>query len=431
MKKILFYLILVGNLCAFLPVEGASNRVERLEAYVLNEDIPEAVKTRIAGSFTTVGEHMLVGKRIDEIAANKASHESLVRSVFERVLSGFFVEKIEIIPGSTTRMDIMLTPWGNTVRSAEIEWRDDAVPEVARLWVRKDISGINEKIEPMLVGVPLEAVEWSSGIIKERIHSELMGNLPEYQAVIEIQGGEQSKIVISLIPKGALLGALEIDVVSEGFPALLIQSTKQELNEKLQPLQSVPTDFLYRHQKDVEGLVDEILAGSKAVQRFDLKKEISWQAKPIPRLTVSMMPEHWRLRLEGWSDFNRRDDRGGKPENARLIGYGYLGYQLNSKQEIFSEVLLPPTNWEEWDVRLGYAQRLNQDNWLGVRGHFNYSKPMFFLEHRMSSRWIFRAESTLDAERYEAALRYRFHEFFSVEVVGDKNSLYLRLRGNL
>ena len=89
---------------------GATPKVEHLQTQVLNEELPVEVRDRIATSFSTVGEHMLVGKAVDDIMQNRSSYQNLMRSVFERVLSGFFIEELVIEPGETTQIKVKLTP---------------------------------------------------------------------------------------------------------------------------------------------------------------------------------------------------------------------------------------------------------------------------------------------------------------------------------
>lgn len=402
---------------------GANFKVEQIQTHVLNEELPVEVRDRIATSFSTVGEHMLVGKAISDVAQNRSSYQNLMRSVFERVLSGFFIEELSIEPGETTRIQVRLTAWGEIVQKVDVFYQDEAIPDLIRPWINEDLKGVAEKIPTFLEGTPVEAVEWTSSLIKERVRNEIKERLPEYLPIVEIESGSTSKVTITLIPQGQLLGAPEVAVSSETYPVTLLLPVKRQLQADLNSLQGVPIAFLDRHENDLKILIQNQLKENGQILRYKLVETITWQSRKEPQLLVELNSEQWRIALEAWLDVGNNDKN-------KLTGFAHIGYRIRKNQEFFAEGFASPTDIDYWDFRAGYSRQLGSHTWLGVRHSFNYSKPSALLEHHISRQWTIRLESTFNGDWYEAAVRYRFHEFLAAEIVGDKDAFYLRLRGN-
>ena len=402
---------------------GATPKVEHLQTQVLNEELPVEVRDRIATSFSTVGEHMLVGKAVDDIMQNRSSYQNLMRSVFERVLSGFFIEELVIEPGETTQIKVKLTAWGEVVQQVEVFYQEEAIPDLIQPWINEDLKGIAEKIPTFLEGTPVEAVEWTSSLIKERVRSEIKERLPEYLSIVEIESGLNSKVTITLIPQGQLFGAPEVAVSSETYPITLLLPIKRQLQTDLNSLQGVPIAFLDRHENNLKTLIRTQLKKNGQVSRYKLVETITWQSRKEPQLLVDINSHQWRIALEAWLDM-------GNDDKSKLVGFAHLGYRIKQNQELFAEGLASPTDIDYWDFRIGYSRQLGSNTWLGVRHSFSESKPSALLEHHIGKQWTIRLESTFDGDWYEAGIRYRFHEFLSGEIVGDKDTFYLRLRGN-
>ena len=402
---------------------GATPKVEHLQTQVLNEELPVEVRDRIATSFSTVGEHMLVGKAVDDIMQNRSSYQNLMRSVFERVLSGFFIEELVIEPGETTQIKVKLTAWGEVVQQVEVFYQEEAIPDLIQPWINEDLKGIAEKIPTFLEGTPVEAVEWTSSLIKERVRSEIKERLPEYLSIVEIESGLNSKVTITLIPQGQLFGAPEVAVSSETYPITLLLPIKRQLQTDLNSLQGVPIAFLDRHENNLKTLIRTQLKKNGQVSRYKLVETITWQSRKEPQLLVDLNSHQWRIALEAWLDM-------GNDDKSKLVGFAHLGYRIKQNQELFAEGLASPTDIDYWDFRIGYSRQLGSNTWLGVRHSFSESKPSVLLEHHIGKQWTIRLESTFDGDWYEAGIRYRFHEFLSGEIVGDKDTFYLRLRGN-
>ena len=402
---------------------GATPKVEHLQTQVLNEELPVEVRDRIATSFSTVGEHMLVGKAVDDIMQNRSSYQNLMRSVFERVLSGFFIEELVIEPGETTQIKVKLTAWGEVVQQVEVFYQEEAIPDLIQPWINEDLKGIAKKIPTFLEGTPVEAVEWTSSLIKERVRSEIKERLPEYLPIVEIESGLNSKVTITLIPQGQLFGAPEVAVSSETYPITLLLPIKRQLQTDLNSLQGVPIAFLDRHENNLKTLIRTQLKKNGQVSRYKLIETITWQSRKEPQLLVDLNSHQWRIALEAWLDM-------GNDDKSKLVGFAHLGYRIKQNQELFAEGLASPTDIDYWDFRIGYSRQLGSNTWLGVRHSFSESKPSVLLEHHIGKQWTIRLESTFDGDWYEAGIRYRFHEFLSGEIVGDKDTFYLRLRGN-
>ena len=76
-------------------------RVETVSAEVMAEhSLPPIVKQRMEKSVQNIADQLLSGNDINAVHAKQAEKERLIRDVFDKVLVGYTVKRVRIVPQS-------------------------------------------------------------------------------------------------------------------------------------------------------------------------------------------------------------------------------------------------------------------------------------------------------------------------------------------
>ena len=78
--------------------------------------IPPLVEKRIAASIQTVGNHVFLQQDDGDILRRQGEYNRQVYDIIDRVLIGYTVEHIQIVPGPETVLRVQIRPWGDTIR---------------------------------------------------------------------------------------------------------------------------------------------------------------------------------------------------------------------------------------------------------------------------------------------------------------------------
>ena len=182
------YLITAMAYCAPGLQDKQQNLVESVNVQILAAATPSAkVLHRMSESVKTIGEHLLLGRSIIEVATRRNYYEQLVRDVFDRVLIGYTVESVEIDPAQTTKIRLNVVPWGDTVRNVSIRIDYSGIAPEAISLVKQDMGKLELEIQAALIGLPIDAVDWATGVARELIREILRRQLPEFHFSLDVE----------------------------------------------------------------------------------------------------------------------------------------------------------------------------------------------------------------------------------------------------
>ena len=131
--------------------------------------------------------------------------------------------------------------------------------------------------------------------------------------------------------------------------------------------------------------------------------------------------DKYRLRLEGWADI-------GGPKDDNLRFRPHAGQKPSHLDEFFTLLDFYPQH-VKWGWELGYQRSLGSTGNLNLRYDLKNSRFVLGAGYWFAPRWQLRYEYRWADALGEAALRYRMHDFLSLEYVIDKNDSWLRLIG--
>lgn len=402
---------------------AASDTVDKIVVTVgAEESPPDRIAKRMTASITTVGEQMLVGRTLIDVEANQAKYENLVRDIFNRVLVGYTVDQVHLSPGTTTGILVTVQPWGDVVRNVSLEIDMGGLsPEVMKL-IKQDMGKVEEQVADVLLGLPVESVEWAGGISKNVIRELLAGQLPEFRSNLEINAGQQTTVKLALIPTGAIINNVQFSLRSQTIPNILLAEARPPVREAAEMLRGLPVAFVERHKEYFTTELAKNVAKYPIVQKYGLLLTPAIIPGSNTEITLNVETTKYRVLLEGSLDMGRQDDN----TLAKL----HFGKFAGNRDEIFMEIKFMPDNLD-WEFEPGWGHKFTENTVAGLRYNVSERQSILWLDHYLGPNWTIRLEETPRTDYYECGVRYKLHEFLSAEYVITEKENWLRLIANL
>ncbi len=383
---------------------------------------PSRVIKRMEQSIATVGDHVLTGRKVADVESGKASYEKLIKEIFDRVLVGYSVQEVSITPGSTAHIAVRILPWGDIVRKVSLETDLGGIsPQLADLF-RSDLGDIEDRISQVLVGMPVDSVDWASSVSKSAIREYLAAQLPEFRANIEIIAGQTTTVKLSLAPAGPLVKDVRVTLRSQTIPNFLLLEARPVVEEAASPLRGLPVAFVERHGDYFKDMLTKVAAAQPVTERYSLNLTSALRPGVATDVEISAETTKYNVKLEGYLDMGRKEN----DTSARL----HVGQYLGRQDELFLEVTFIPAS-VTWEFVPGWGHRLGPATEAGVKYNLNSQQGLLWLKQDLDERWSLRLERTPTMGANEVGLRYKLHEFLSAEYVVTTNNRWLRLVGNL
>ena len=121
---------------------------------------------------------MLAGRTISDVETNQAKYENLIRDIFNRVLVGYTVEQVNLTPGTRTGVLVTVKPWGDVVRDVSLEIDMGGLSPAVKNLIKSDMGKVEAQVADVLIGLPVDSVEWAGGVSKSVIRELLANQLP-------------------------------------------------------------------------------------------------------------------------------------------------------------------------------------------------------------------------------------------------------------
>lgn len=374
-------------------------------------------------SIATIGQQVFVGKQTVEIAAGQDGYERLVQEVGDRVLTGYSVKEVVLTPGVTTSLAVTVIPWGDVIRDVVVEVDFGGLsPELSAL-LQRDMGAVEDTLASVLVGLPIEATDWAGGVSKSVMREVLADQLPEFRANFDIISGPKTIVKLTLVPQGPVIRDTTVSLRSHTIPNILLNRAKPAVKEAGKMLNGLPVAFVDRHS-------DYFIAQlSSAAQNHPVAREYGLMLSPAvssgteTAITVQAETTKYRLWLEGYLDI------GSQNKNTTSFKM-HAGKFVGNRDELYTEVELIPST-VSWRFAPGWSHQFSPTTFAGAKYDFSDQTAVLTLNQYFGRDWSVRAERELENNRYEAALRYKLHDFVSAEYVVTTDRNWLRLVGNL
>ena len=417
------YMITGMAYCAPGVQEKQGNLVESINVQIQAAATPSAkVLHRMSESVKTIGEHLLLGRSTIEVATRRNYYEQLVRDVFDRVLIGYTVESVAIDPAQTTKIRLNVIPWGDTVRNVSIRIDYSGIAPEAISLVKQDMGKLELEIQAALIGLPIDAVDWATGVARELIREILRRQLPEFHFSLDVEAGRDTAVRLSLFPTGPIVREAKVSLRSQTLPNLLLVHARPAIEEQSRSMRGLPVAYVERHLAYFTERIRTTALTDPVIRQFTLNVLPKVTPGQDTEVWINVETERFRITAEVFLDTGKDRDN--------ISAKAHLGQKIGKRDELFIELKILP-GMMTWEFMPGWGHQFGSDTWAGLRYRTNDREWVGWLEQGLGGRWSLRAERWSGLDRNEIGLRYKLHDFLSAEFVLTNDRSWLRMVGHL
>lgn len=424
-------IILLLPLCIFLlginiASAAAVDDSDINVAVISQSHLPLLIKSRMESSVTVIVQQLVSGKNIDDVNANKAQYENIIKDVFNKILVGYTVNSVNMTVSGNVNVTVNLLPWDDVINNVDIQIKTDGVsPEIAALALN-DIQDINKVFEDNLRGLPVDAVDWTNGVLKHSLNSYMETHLPEFRADFEMEPNTSANVIITIYPRMPVVRNIDLKMRSESMPNLYLLQERLFFQSQTDILLGVPIAFVDRHKDYFSEKLAKELDTRPSFSMAGMHTAVNIVSGEKTYITTYSNTKKYNINIEGWADFGRDN------ANESTIFYLHAGRMLTPKNEIFSETFFKPQQ-EKVDWAAGYYYHFDNKWSLGGRYFFDDDFWSIDTQRTFNKRWSARFYYAPVKNGWQGAVRYNMHDFIGLEYVlerkDDKQDNWIRLIG--
>ncbi|TYZ30953.1 acylphosphatase [Selenomonas caprae] len=426
--------VALAMFCSFLcmvpsVLAAPAPRIEQVTAKVTAAgSLPPLVQERMEQSVGAIARQLLEGKTVAETLASRQQQEQLIHEVFDKVLVGYTVKGVDIQPSQTATVAVELYPWADTIQQVDVKTSVEGMsPRIEKL-VRQDIAGVEQVFQAALTGLPTAASDWTNGVLKHHLNDYLAEHLPEFRADFELDPEQVTKVQLVLYPRLPVVRTVDLSMRSDTVPNFTLLNHRQLVQEKADELVGVPVAFVARHKQELSRQFAEELDCQPDFRVMHMKTQMTLEVAEQLQIMSRSDTSRYRLRLTGWGDAGRKNIDG-KAEDENLMLRLHAGSMLSRQDELFLLLDFAPQA-VKWRWELGYDRMLSPYTHGQIRYDFTAGDFVLAATQQLAPRWLLRYEYRLDDALGETAVRYKLHDFLSVEYLINRRQKWFRFIGN-
>ena len=429
MKQTLVWLMMAALfLGPVLPVEAGA-RIESVDAQVTaDHSLPPLVRERMNRSVQTIADQLLSGQELSSVTGSCSAKEQLIREVFDKVLVGYTVQQVTIEPAEHTQVEVRLLPWSEVIQQVKVETTVEGMPPRIEKLVRQDLADVDRVFDDALIGLPTAASDWTNGVLKHHLNDYLASHLPEFRGDFELQPEPMAKVTLVVYPKLPVVRTVDLSMRSDTIPSFTLLGHRDLAQSKVDELVGVPVAFVQRHQAELEQKFGQEMDTLADFRVLHMKTNVDIDAAERLRMMSRSNTSRYRLRLTGWQDIGRKDILQHNADDNLLFRV-HAGRMLSQQDEYFLLFDLMPQQMN-WDWQMGLDRRLNSRFHGQLRYDMRRKRFVLGGSQQLAPRWQLRYEYRFADHIGEAGLRYKMHDFLSLEYVLDRHQNWFRVIGD-
>ncbi|MBP1765239.1 MAG: hypothetical protein H6Q65_2297, partial [Firmicutes bacterium] len=307
-------------------------------------------------------------------------------------------------------------------RDVSVEIDYGAIPPASAGLIRQDIGDVNEKVRNLLIGLPIDAVDWAGSMSKTLLREYLEAQVPDFRAGIEIAAGPVTAVKISLLPQGPVVQDVQVSLRSKTIPNILLLTARPDVEDTAGELRGLPVSFVERHLSYFTGRIQQRASQLPAVRKYELTLTPVLEPGREAKVVLDAETDRYKVTLEGHLDMGRQRDNTAVQLHA--------GKYINKRDEAYMEVIFFPSQIA-WQFMPGVFHRFGTNTNVGMKYNITDNQAVLCLNQPLSHDWSLRLERTPAAGHNEIGFRYRLHDFISLEYIITNNDNWLRLIGDL
>ena len=434
-RKICYLSAISITLCCSLIMMTSTGiaavRIDTVEANVVSKSaLPPMVKERMEESVSAIGRQLIIGHTLPLNEDWKRQQEATIHMVFDKILVGYTVNNVNIqSKNSTAIVNVNLLPWIDTIQKIQVNAKIEGMPKELEELVLNDLVNVNEVFSDGLEGLPIAATDWTNGILKRRLNNFMEESLPEFRADFDINfdsGNANSVALVDLTvyPRLPVVRTISLSMRSDTMPNLALVTHRTLMEDKVNILVGVPVAFVERHKEEIENMLAKPLDEQRDFRALKIKSEVTFNAAEQMNIMIRSNSTRYRMRAYGWVDIGR-NSKADDDLNFRM----HIGRKISNIDEGFFQVDVNPQEMN-WKWAFGYSRNVFSHTNASLRYDFSDKEFIANLEYEFLKDWLIRYEHKFHNDNKEAAIRYRLHDFLSVEYAVDDRENWLRFIGN-
>lgn len=416
-------LIICWLFCSMDSVYANHERVavQNIKVQIVSSvPLDSRILARMENSIVVVAEHILLGKQVNAI--NNSVYENLIQDIADRVLTGYTVNKVELQVASATNIVLNIEPWGKTVDNIPVNTYLSGIEKLAEPLIQKEVASMVLEVQKLLQGLSVDAIDWSSGVMREEINKYAVKNLPDFKVLTDIVFVEDAyRVELVVVPVGRDIKNVRVHISSDTLPNVLFIDLKARLTTYANQFRAMPLSFISKNKAEIVSNMEKEIAQEYIIEKFDLITKTNVTLDTDMLIDIKVDAKNYRIWAESYLDMGRKENYA----SARL----HLGKYFSRTDEIFVEPGVS-TGDMNWDTTFGYARSIGKTK-ISYRYRVPDKVQIFRMEYRFTPRWSIKFEEINEKNERLFGLRYRFHDFLSVEGIFSSETSYLRLIGNI
>ena len=374
----------------------------------------------------TVSWQVLLGRSVDEVEQNRQEYERLIKEVFDRVLVGYSITKVEITPGSVSYIKFHLTPWNDVVKTCSVEIELGTISPDIQSVIISDVNDIQSKVEEVFLGLPIEAVDWAGILVKTMLKDYFDNKLPDFKPNFDITAGENTLIKISLVPIGSVVNDIDVIIESSDFPNLLLKNIQSDVEKELWIMRGLPISLIDNNKEYFLDLVNQKVQNHHLTKFYGLEITPKIISGSITKIELNVVSRRYRIFVEGYMDIGRDNDDdsfSAKLHFGKMFGSG-------NNNEVFVEMLFWPNNFKT-HFEPGLGRKFGKTSLIDYRYNISKNSSKARIYQDIGSKFTLRLERDFRIKENEFGIRYKIHELLSVEYIFTDGENWLRVIGKL
>ena len=423
----------VMSLCwLWVPLGAAAAGQPVVEAVQVQvqagDNLPDPVRKRMEKSVSVIAEQLLEGKPVAEVESSRKQYEDIILQVFDKVLVGYTVEAVHLEPGAdsgTAGVQVSLVPWRDTIQRVQVDVAVEGMTPVAEKLLRQDTAGMEKVFAESLQGLPVAAADWTHGLLRKQVAAFLQERAPEFKADFDVQVAEDTRVKVLLYPLLPVVRTVDLSMRSDTVLNAGLLTKRQMMQAAVDGLIGLPVHFVERHREELEAYLSKVMNQDEDCRRWSVTTRVALTPGEQLKVMSRSDSDIYRVRLEGWADVG---NSWGNQHDTSLKARLHLGRMLSGRSEVFSQLDFFPQS-VRWDWDVGYRYVLPSGTALGLRYDLRDDYVKVDFVQPVSSKWLFRYEYRGIDHHNEYGIRYKLHDFLSLEYAVDEHNSWLRFIG--
>ncbi len=409
--------------------EAAVPSVESTHAVVESQDrLPPLIQERMQKSVQAISDQLLIGQQTERLqdVSVRQSYEQVIYEVFDKILVGYSIASVKLDPGTDTGVEISLAPWNDTIHDVQVEVAVEGLNSDIERLVRMELIGVDRVFTDSLKGLPVAATDWSNGVLKKSLNSFMEEKIPEFRADFDLETDVTTKVKLTVYPKLPVIRTVELFMRSETVPNMFLLDNREKAQHMADKLIGVPVGFVARHQETLRAFMASSLDDSQGYKTLGLKTNVEMSVGENTRITTRSDTSRYLLRLQGWADIGHSKGINGDREKNRFRFTA--GANLSQRDMLYAQMdLFPQHLRQEWAI--GYSRKFDSKTSSYLRYDIKDKRFAVGAEYWAAPKWLIRYEHRWSDGHGEVGIRYKLHDFLSLEYVLDTKDNWLRLIG--